>query len=137
MRRTSRTRIRALTRVALSMLSLSSPPWSVPRPQEPSELVAPGLDEVSNPCHEGLNRHAAQVVSRAPPYGHRPFLLFPRTHHQHVRDLLHLRLADLEAHLLVRGVDLDPQACRRHRGADLLAVGQELLGDPPHARLRP
>src|SRR5258708_10602173 len=103
--RTSRTLILSLIGVFLSIVS--SPP---------RERRAPGLGgchaklqtapahEIADPRRELRRRHGAQVLAGAPAHGHRAGLLLARAHHQHVGHLLHLRLADLVAELLVARV---------------------------------
>src|ERR1044071_2704306 len=59
---------------------------------------------------EALDRYCALVLARAQPHGDRPLLLLAGSHHEHVRHLLELGLADAVAQLLVAVVELDPQA---------------------------
>src|SRR3954469_14339518 len=101
-RRTSRTRMRSLIRVVLSMSS--SPPGSVGLAPVGScsdsfsykclELAAAGRRKVAHPREKISRVQGAQVLAGAPAHRDRPLLRLARPHHQHVGDLLELRLTD-------------------------------------------
>src|SRR5687768_1035511 len=99
-------------------------------------LQGPRPLAVLDPLGDGGDGQRAQVLARAQAHGGGAGLLLARAHHQHVRDLLLLGLADLVAQLLVALVELDPDAGRGELVAHPAAVVEELLRDRQHDGLR-
>ena len=71
-----------------------------------------------SPSMKSATRLHALIAMLAVAHRHLPVLLLAIAHHQHVRDLLQLRVADLEVHLLAAVVHGDADA----GGVELLAA---------------
>src|SRR5882672_3344366 len=83
---------------------------------KPSQSQRAGLDHPLRFGEEFVNRQRRMIAARPLPDRHRSSRHFLLADHQHVRDFLQLRVADLRAELLVRLVGLDTQAgCPKFR----------------------
>src|SRR3954471_10959071 len=115
MTRTSRTLMRSLTRVRSSRRGLRSKAITT------SYLTCGGQacfgftlggDFGQRLADEFLHAARAEITAGAAPHGHGPLGGFAIPRHQHVGNLLELRLADLISNLFLAVVELGPQPRR-------------------------
>src|SRR5215471_11114869 len=100
MTRTSRTLMRSLTRVRSS------------RRGETRLGLALRRHFLQRPRHEVLDGARAEIAAAPAADRHRAVRRLAVPDHQHIGDLLELRLADLEVDLFLTGVEFGPQSRR-------------------------
>src|SRR5204862_5269677 len=122
--------------LAASEIPSGPKPWPASsQPAKPwlaSETGRPAGDQIPDPGREIRDRQASKVLAGPAPDRHGARFLLPGAHHQHVRHLLELGLADLVVQALVPGVELDAHTALGELGRDLRAVLVELLRHRQH-----
>src|SRR6266536_3421229 len=124
-------------RTAASASAGKRPPATTPRPGlrrggAPDEVLEGeglGGDGLLQQLGELLERHGAEVLAGAQPRAHQLLVHLALAEHQHDRDLLELRAADLGRQGGVLVVDVDAEAAGAQGGGDLLGVPALLQPD--------
>src|SRR6266568_4881587 len=75
------------------------------------EIPIFGRDDLANTLYEIRQRYALEIDVGAQTYRNRVSRRFFIAHHQHIRNLLHLSIADLGVHALTTPIDLGPDTC--------------------------
>src|SRR5207253_2121186 len=120
--RTSRTRIPSLMRISFAWLRCVAPPgwppgpaWRWKRPAARSRAAHGETGRARGDLAREVGQHPvegdrAAILTRPVPETDGPVLALPLADHEHVRDLLELRLADPVAELFVAVVELPAHA---------------------------
>src|SRR5262252_1687071 len=131
--RISRTRMRSLTRTRSSRRGLLSKAIRASLRRNRNLTLA--RDLVVRRRDERVDRAGPLVTAAALAHRHGAVLDLAIADYQHVRNLLQLRLADLEVDLLLPLVELDAEPRRLHLVAHERRVLQMAIGDRQHDRL--
>src|SRR6476646_5389376 len=133
--RTSRTRMPSLIRMSFDWMARAPVSGAGSAGVAHGEGGGTTSDLGGELGHDALHRHRAHVFARAPAHAGRAALGLALSHHQHVRHLSDLGVADAIAQLLVAVVELGADPRRPERGEHLATVLAVLLADRQHARL--
>src|SRR5882762_1995304 len=145
--RTSRTRIPSLMRISFAWLRCVAPPgwppgsaWGWERPAARSRAAHGETGRARADLAREVGQHPiegdrAQILARPVPETDGAVLALPLADHEHVRNLLELRLADFIAELLVAVVELGAQTRGTEPRVHRARVLRVLLAHREHARL--
>src|SRR5215831_14979333 len=133
--RTSRTRIPSLIRISLDCMGVSLSCGSRSARAAHGESGGAGADLAHEVVHDLVDGKHDRLIASPLAEARRSLLRLTLADHEHVRHLVHLRLANPIAELLVAVVEVGANPCRPQPRVHAFRVLAVFLADGQHARL--